>query len=499
MTTCDNDVVAALGQDIAQRIGEPRFNFWFDGNTKFTLSEESLIVGVPNLFFQDWLQNTFGDSVRAAACEIIGRPIPVQFTIDPELFRKSRQSQQAPESKIDRGASIEDRASRTLRSGLAPEASISTRSSIDGPRSSAAVINQPSVLSSQTTPKRTRRWRRLADFVVGSCNRVAHASAQSVIEEPGQGANPLLFHGPVGTGKTHLLEGIYAGLRKAHPEWQVRYVTSEEFTNRFLPAMRSGKLPAFRKCFRECDALLIDDIHFLAKTRATQEEFLHTFDVLFTHDKPLALTCDCHPRLAGELSPELIDRLLGGATWGLEPPDLETRKGILRLRSGRLGLPIADELLAQVAGMLRGNVRELEGALQSIVHYSRVVGRPVDIQLVREALADRLRHAVRIIRLEDVDRVVCRVLRLESGVLRSKERSWAVSHPRMLAMFLSRKHTSAAYSAIGHYFGGLNHSSVVAAEKKIRCWLQENASLSIGTHRPLVRELVDLTERELAR
>jgi chromosomal replication initiator protein len=480
LTTSDREVVAALGDAIAQRIGQPRYNLWFVDKTKFTWQGDKLLIGVANHFVQEWLEKKFIDDIATAVAQVSGQTPNVRFAIDPELFQASRR----------------DQAQANARTGPGAEAAADERE-IDSSAGHLPFTRATTAIARSRQP--SRRWRLLSEFVVGACNRVAHASALAVVESEVVTANPLVIHGPVGTGKTHLLEGIYAGLRKRHPDWRVCFITSEEFTNRFVQAMRTSKLGSFRKYFRDCDALLLDDLQFLATKRATQEEFLHTFDVLFTHDKPLALTCDCHPRLAGELSPELIDRLLGGATWGLEPPDLETRKGILRLRSGRLGLPIADELLAQVAGMLRGNVRELEGALQSIVHYSRVVGRPVDIQLVREALADRLRHAVRIIRLEDVDRVVCRVLRLESGVLRSKERSWAVSHPRMLAMFLSRKHTSAAYSAIGHYFGGLNHSSVVAAEKKIRCWLQENASLSIGTHRPLVRELVDLTERELAR
>src|SRR5439155_13742374 len=139
---------------------------------------------------------------------------------------------------------------------------------------------EPTLFDAVRETKRTRRWHRLADFVVGPCNRVAHASALSVVEAPGDGVNPLVIHGPVGTGKTHLLEGVYGGLRRARPTWRVCYVTSEDFTNRFVQAMRLGKLGAFRKFFRECDALLVDDLHFLASKRATQEEFPHTFDAL---------------------------------------------------------------------------------------------------------------------------------------------------------------------------------------------------------------------------
>src|SRR5207253_10795664 len=202
--------------------------------------------------------------------------------------------------------------------------------------------------------KRARRWLRLHDFVAGACNRVAHAAALSVVEEPGQGANPLVLHGPVGTGKTHLLEGIYAGLRRQHPEWRVCFVTAEDFTNRFVQAMRLGKLSAFRKNFRECDALLVDDLHFLASKRATQEEFLHTFDALQSDGRQMVLTCDCHPRLADDFTPELSDRLLGGALWSLLPPDADTRLALLRAKAVLLGeTPLPDEVLRFLAGQLR--------------------------------------------------------------------------------------------------------------------------------------------------
>jgi chromosomal replication initiator protein len=345
-----------------------------------------------------------------------------------------------------------------------------------------------------------RRWHRLADFVVGPCNRVAFASAQSVVEAPGDGANPLVLHGPVGTGKTHLLEGVYAGLRRARPDWRVLYVTSEDFTNRFLQQMHQGKLSAFRRHFRECDALLVDDLHFLAAKRATQEEFLHTFDALLADGRQVVVTCDCHPRLADDFTPELVDRLLGGAVWGLTPPDADTRLEMLRHKARQPGLAAPpDEVLRFLAAQLRGNVRELEGSLHSVRHYSRVTGRPVDVPLVREALADLLRHAVRVVRLGDVDAAVRAVLRLEEGTLQSKARAWAVSHPRMVAMFLSRKHTAASYSEIGGHFGGRNHSTVVAAEKKVRRWLQDDAELALGERRLRVRELVERVEHDLLR
>src|SRR5262249_9562284 len=160
------------------------------------------------------------------------------------------------------------------------------------------------------------------------------------------------------------------------------------------------------------DALLVDDLHFLAGKQATLVEFLHTLDAVLADGAQAVLTCDCHPRLADDLSPELTDRLLGGVVWGLLPPDPETRLNILRAKAARPGeAAVAEEVLRHLAAQLRGNVRELEGALHTLRHYSRVTRRPVDLALAREALAELLRHAVRVVQVADVDRAVCRVLR----------------------------------------------------------------------------------------
>jgi chromosomal replication initiator protein len=245
--------------------------------------------------------------------------------------------------------------------------------------------------------------------------------------------------------------------------------------------------------------LLVDDLGFLAGKRATQEEFLHTFDALHAEGRQVVVTCDCHPKLAGELAPELIDRLMGGALWGLTPPDADTRLSLLRIKSAQAGAALPEDVVRYVAGKLCGNVRELEGAVHSLRHYSHVMGRPVDLGLAQEALGELLRHAVRVLQLADIDRAVCRTLRLEGGALQSPQRAWAVSHPRMLAMYLARRHTAAAYSDIGRYFGGRNHSTAVAAEKKVRRWLQDDGEVSVGQRRLRAREVIEAIERELLR
>lgn len=501
MTASDPQVAAALGQAIAQRIGEPRYKLWFQGHTKFSWQGNQLIVGVPNRHFEEWLQRTFHTAVKEAAAEVFGDEMEVGFTIDPELFQAARQEQEQVKQAHSEQAASQGKTESLPGSPLPNEERQGTeekqrQKGEKRKRKEEGSHRQQKTLFDTLKPKRSRRWHRLSEFVVGACNRVAHASALSVIEMPGEHGNPLVLHGSVGTGKTHLLEGIYAGLRQKFKDWRVTFVTAEDFTNRFVQAMRHSRLASFRKYFRDCDALLVDDLHFLASKKATQEEFLHTFDSLQAEGKPVVVTCDCHPRLSDEYGPEMADRLLGGSVWGLTPPDAETRMEMLRAKSMRDGM-IDESVLQYLADQLRGNVRELEGALNSLRHYGRVTGRNIDVSLAREALSDLLRHAVRVVQLSDVDASVCHVLRLPNGALQSKQRAWAVSHPRMLAMFLARRHTSAAYSEIGQYFGGRNHSTAVAAEKKVRGWLESNGELNLGERTLRVKDVVELVERDL--
>lgn len=510
-----------MANAVSTQIGASRFNLWFQGHSRFISLGGEVVVVARNESCRDWLEQTFGEAVRSAAVEVCRGPIPVRWIVDQQMFGGESSKAAPPSSPAPpkaaptsqdsrKPASCSTRAPSTAAKSPSPSPQVTNPepkpSQVDlfgnpvQPRASKAKRPDPEAeefARPAVTHRAGRKWKSLADFIVGACNRVAYASAASVVEEPGQGANPLVLHGPVGTGKTHLLEGIFAGLKRQGE--RPCYVTAEEFTTRFVQASRLGKMSAFRRQFRECSALLLDNLNFLATKRATQEEFLHTFDVLISDGHQVVVTTDCHPRLADELMPELVDRLLGGAVWGLLPPDPETRLEILRKKSNGGQPSIPDAVLKYVGSNLRGNVRELEGAVNSIRHYARVTGRPVDQNLVREALGELLRHAVRVVTVADVDAAVCAVLRLATGTLQSKGRSWAVSHPRMVAIFLCRKHTAATYGEISKHFGAKTHSTSVAAEKKVRGWLDKDQSVAIGDRDWRAKELVDRIERELQR
>jgi chromosomal replication initiator protein len=408
----------------------------------------------------DWLQKTFGDELKTTAAEVFGKNIGVRYVIEPALFQAARSAQAESQSHAPAPAQRADDS------------------------------------HSRGRPVRTRRWRRLEDFIVGPNNRVAHASALGLIEAPEESPSPLVVHGAVGVGKTHLLEGVWAGLSRRFPDWRVLFVTAEEFTNRFVAAMHQHKLGAFRKQFRECDALLVDDVSFLAKKNATQEEFLHTLDALVCNQRPVVITSDCHPRMADHFLPELTDRLVGGAVWSVTTPERETRLQLLHAKAVRAGGLPAD-VLEFLAENLRGNVRELEGAIHSVTHLGRVTGLPIDIELARDALGDLLRHSLRSVTLDELEHAVCDVLGMSRDHLFAKKRQWSYSYPRMLAMYLARKHTSATYSEVGKHFGNRNHSTVVAGEKKVREWLKDNITLQLGKRIMPVREIVEQIERKL--
>jgi chromosomal replication initiator protein len=472
----DRELLTALAEAIGQRVGAARYQLWFRDRTRLRWEEDQLVVGVPNHFYQEWMQKTFGEAVQAAAAEVYGTPVAVRFVIDPELFRAARQAEEAV-----RAAPTVRAASPLLEPPQAP------------PTPPVAGSCRPAI--QRTSP---RRWRRLEDFVVGASNRLAHAAALRVVEAPGQEVNPLVFYGPPGTGKTHLLEGIYVALRRQAPAWRLCFLTAEEFTHRFIQALRLERLSGFRKFLRSCDALLLDDVHFLDRKKATQEELLHTLDALNAAGRQVVLTCAGHPRLHEHFLPELLDRLLGGAIWGLGLPDRELRVHLLERQAQAVGLGLLPaEVRELLADQLRGNVRELEGALHSLRHYQRVTGRTLDLALAREVLGEVLRHQVRQLHLEDIDQAVCRVLQLPSGALQSPRRDERHSRPRMLAMYLARKYTPATYEEIGRYFGKRRHSTALAAEKKVRSWLAHDGLLSLGEQQVRVRELIERLENEL--
>ena len=305
-------------------------------------------------------------------------------------------------------------------------------------------------------------------FVIGPSNQLAAASAMAVADNPGKSYNPLFIHGGVGLGKTHLLNAIAQKILPDMPK--IRMISCEEFVNRFVGALKNGNIESLRHELRDSDALLIDDIHFLAGKEQTQEEFFHTFNHLYQLGKQIVLTSDSLPRDI----PNLEDRLISRFHWGLavkvEPPCTETRMAIVRKKADLRGIDVPDEVVHFLADNIVTNVRELEGAVVQIAALSSMSGKPITLQLAHDAL----RHLVKSkptparIATDDIIDVVCEHYNVRMNDLLSQRRTKNLAFPRHVAMFLTKELTQLTLTEIGSFFGGRDHSTVLHAINKIK-------------------------------
>ncbi len=303
-----------------------------------------------------------------------------------------------------------------------------------------------------------------SNFVVGASNRLAHAASLAVAEKPAQAYNPLFLYGGVGLGKTHLLHAI--GNLCAIRGSQVLYVSSEEFTNDLINAIRSHTTQAFREKYRRIDVLLIDDIQFIAGKESTQEEFFHTFNTLHGQDKQIVITSDRPPKALITLEERLRSRVEWGLTADIQPPDLETRQAILRARAERSGLRISNEIIELIARRVQSNIRELEGALTRVSAFADLSGIPLTPQLVEVALSDLLPRRSEL-QPDDIIRRVAETYGVTVDRIMGRDRSKQVALPRQIAMYLLRQEANYSLPQIGEVLGGRDHTTVMYGCEKI--------------------------------
>ncbi|UCC30556.1 MAG: chromosomal replication initiator protein DnaA [Phycisphaerales bacterium] len=442
--TCAEDAVSQVESRIAEKVGPQRFNVWFKNATRFSFTDDYLRISAPNHFVVEWIERHFADVISEAAREITERDFTLSFAIDPALAKGLGKKQ--PDRQVDFVANNPERLAREQkRSGTLP-----------------AIPNLKG---------------RLKEFVVGSSNRMAYAAACHVIESPGNQYNPLFVHGGCGLGKTHLLQGICNGLNERNPHLRWRYVTGEEFTNDYVYSVKARETDAFHGRYRNLDALIIDDVHFLANKRATQEEFLHTFKSIDAAGKQIVLASDAHPKMIGHFSESLVSRFLSGMVVRVESPDLEVRAGVLRQRAERLKVDISEPVIMYIAENFQANIRELEGALLKVVAQAQVVGQPITLSLADRAIRDLVRQTAPVVMLSDIESVVAIFFGLTPADLHTSRKSRTIALARGIAMYLARKHTDMSFPEIGRFMGNKNHSTVILASRRISKTLQENETV----------------------
>jgi len=315
------------------------------------------------------------------------------------------------------------------------------------------------------------------NFVVGSCNRFAHAASMAVAESPARAYNPLFIYGGVGLGKTHLMQAICHNVQEKNKSINICYIPSERFTNELIDAIQHHSTSAFRQRYRNMDILVIDDIHFIAGKESTQEEFFHTFNALYDAHKQIIISSDRPPREIPKLEERLISRFGWGLITDIQPPDFETRVAILKKKMEKEPINIADEIIFFIAQIIKTNIRELEGALIRVVARSVLEEKAITLDLTKEILKDCIQQARKPINFQKIQEYVANEFGIPILELKTKRRSKNIVLPRQVAMYLSRQLTEASLPEIARFFGGKDHTTILYAYNKISSDLKINNDL----------------------
>ncbi len=307
-----------------------------------------------------------------------------------------------------------------------------------------------------------------ATFVEGNSNQLARAACLQVTQNPGKAYNPLFIYGGTGLGKTHLMHAVGNMLRESGNEARVVYQHSEQFVADMVRALQHNAINEFKRRYRVLDALLIDDVQFLAGKERSQEEFFYTFNSLLESRQQVILTCDRYPKEVAGLEDRLKSRFGSGLTVAIEPPELETRVAILKSKADQTHIGLPDDVAFFIAQRIRSNVRELEGALRRVYANSQFTGKVINISFVKEALSDLLTLQDKQVTLENIQKTVADYYKIPVSDLLSSSRLRTLSRPRQVAMTLSKELTDMSLPEIGAAFGGRDHTTVIHACRKVR-------------------------------
>ncbi len=433
------DDVSAVWQKIQTRIREElsdqSFNAWISPLSCKILSQESIVLNVPDTFYGEWVKEHYETIILSAAAEVIGAKPLIQYDIVPSAAKTSDFKQSLSNASV-------------------------------------APLQRKKVGEFELNGKYT-----FDSFVIGSGNRFAHAASLAVSEDLAKRYNPLFIYGGVGLGKTHLLQAIAQSVLAKNANCKVVYISSEKFTNQLITAIQTRTTALFREKYRAADLLLIDDIHFIAGKESTQEEFFHTFNALYDSHKQIVATSDRPPKDIPELEERLVSRFEWGLIADIQPPDLETRVAILRKKIENQNTEISDEVLFLIAGKIKSNIRELEGALIRVIAYSSLINTPINAVLVQSVLKEAFREEETKITIDYIQRCVSEFFGIRVSDLRAKRRNSSVVFPRQIAMLLARELTTHSLPEIGDYFGGRGHATILYGVNKMKKKMQKDKEI----------------------
>jgi chromosomal replication initiator protein len=415
---------------------------WVSRTEFLGLSDEELRVGVPDEITRMWMEGEYAAKVAAAIREL---RLPVA-KIHYELMSPSTQAHNS--------------AARRQPSPLPPSHTLQLRSA-----------------AQELNPRLT-----FDTFVVGSCNQFAHAAARAVAERPSRSYNPLFIYGGSGMGKTHLIHAIGTSILSQYPRMRLVYTTGEQFVNDMVNCIRTDRMVSFHQHYRTADVLLIDDVHALAGKERTQEEFFHTFNDLFDHQKQIALTSDSLPKHMNGLVERLRTRFEWGLMVDVQPPDLETKMAILDHKAQAEGITLPEDVRIFLATKTKSSVRELEGAWTKLLACSSMTGSPITLGMAQQALKPILSTNERRLTIDSVTRAVADRFSLQPSQIKQKTNAHEISRPRQVAMYLAKELTGASLQEIGRAFGGKHHTTVLHSIRKIEELRREDPDLNKTIH-----------------
>ncbi len=419
MTVTNGSVWDRVQDRLRDLVPGKSFNTWIRPMSLLAVDGGEFVLGVPHSFYKDWVDEHFRTLIETCAETELGFKVKVGFTIQQQTTEPASHPEPA-----------------SVRPRLRHVTGLNHRHTFE-------------------------------TFVVGPSNEFAQAASLAVAERPGKAYNPLFVYGGVGLGKTHILHAIGAHVLSANPDARVFYTTGEIFMIEMINAIQRGRALDFKRKFRGMDVLLIDDIHFLAKKDATQEEFFHTFNALHEAHKQIVIASDRPPKELDGLEDRLISRFGWGLVADIQPPDLETRVAIVKKHAELKETPIRDDVAMLIAQNIKTNIRELEGCLTRLFARARNANRPVDLPFAEQVLSDLFRGQRRAVGSRRIIEVVAQVYELEIDQLVGKKRTNAIALPRQVAMFLIRKHTGKSFADIGQELGGRDHTTVMHGCSKI--------------------------------
>ena len=457
MTRDDTEIVSAVQSALTDKVGTTRFGMWFDSQVQWSLSGDHLQLEVRDTFTLERIRRSFQSDLEKALEAVLRQPGRISFRV------VTREAQ-----------------------SLTPQQLVEA-----GPRRDTTL--KPS--TDHATPKHGR-WGTFKSLVVGDANRIAVTAAEMLKDQPGT-ISPFFIHGTPGSGKTHLLQSIWTEFRQRRHRCRAIYMTAEQFTCQFLAALRGSGLPSFRHKYRDVELLLIDDIQFFVGKRATISELHYTIDTLLREGRQMVFASQNPPAELQDLGMDLIARISGGLVCGIGQADLEMRRSICEQYCQAQQVKIEPAVIDYLVHHLRGDTRLLHGAINRLRAMELAFGVVASVEMARDQLQDLFQVARRSVKLPDIERAICDVFGLSARSLQSTGRTRSVSQPRMLAMWLAREYTRAAFAEIGDFFGHRAHNTVISAHQRVNRWMAENETIQTPHGCWNARDAIRRVEAEL--